>query len=147
MGEVNKAMGEKLKSLRREMGICRTELCSQLEKKYKRKLGVGHIVLYEDDGFVPDAKILSELADFYGVTIFYLLTERKPNEKCARWVSGEGVARCSKCDKKALFSGIESASARIFLPYQSAFCPHCGAMMDNWDDEKRLEVKISKTFI
>ena len=148
MGEVNKAMGARLMKLRLDMGVCRTEVCEALKKKYNRKLGFVDLMDYEDNGIVPDAEVLVDLADFYGVTVSQIMIEEKVRNDYSVWGKHiDGTPRCRKCDKNALYIRIDSAHAQIFRPFRSSFCPYCGAAMDGWDDEKRLEVKISKTFI
>ncbi len=60
-------IGERLKKLREERGILQRQLAEML------KLTQQTISLYESNKREPDAETLSKIADFFGVTIDYLL--------------------------------------------------------------------------
>jgi len=60
-------IGERLKKLRQERGILQRQLAEML------KITQQTISLYESNKREPDAETLSKIADFFGVTIDYLL--------------------------------------------------------------------------
>lgn len=60
-------IGERLKKLRQERGILQRQLAEIL------KITQQTISLYESNKREPDAETLSKIADFFGVTIDYLL--------------------------------------------------------------------------
>ncbi|HAG07908.1 MAG: Helix-turn-helix domain protein [Clostridia bacterium 62_21] len=60
-------LGERLAALRREKGISQAELARLLN------LGQSTIAMYERDRRTPDPLTLRRLADFFGVSVDYLL--------------------------------------------------------------------------
>lgn len=60
-------LGEKLKQLRAEKGVFQRELSDLLE------IGITTISGYEHDTIKPKLDTLKKLANFYGVTVNYLL--------------------------------------------------------------------------
>ncbi len=60
-------VGQKIKKLRSEKGVCQKELAIFLN------LSVGTISNYEKGVHSPDLNTLSKIADFFGVTTDYLL--------------------------------------------------------------------------
>lgn len=72
-------IGEKLADLRREKGLCQKEIAKCL------KVTVGTISNYENGVHEPDLDTLGMLADFYGVTVDYLLGRTTYRYKVEDW--------------------------------------------------------------
>ncbi len=64
---MTQTLGERLATLRREKGISQAELARLLS------LGQSTIAMYERDRRMPDPLALRRLADFFGVSVDYLL--------------------------------------------------------------------------
>lgn len=61
------SFGQNLAALRIEKGICQKEVATYM------KVTIGTISNYETDRHFPDAEALCKLADFFGVTVDYML--------------------------------------------------------------------------
>lgn len=69
------SLSERLRNLRQEKGL------SMMNVGKKLGLGISTISQYETGKRVPNAEILKVLADFYGVSIDYLVRGEEPTKK------------------------------------------------------------------
>ncbi len=71
------SIGEKLAELRRQKGLSQAELARLLN------LGQSTIAMYEKNKRAPDYHQLARLADFFNVSVDYLLGRKREDEKDA----------------------------------------------------------------
>ncbi len=79
---------ERLKFLLKSKGTTRKELCHSLG------IGINQIKRWEDNGSIPNICILSSIADYFGVTVDYLLGNTDQKEKPSE--EGEDVVIVSR---------------------------------------------------
>lgn len=66
-------LGQRFKELRKERGLRQDDLLEEFNKKYSYKFTKSAISQYENNKRIPEIKALSDFADFFGVSIDYLL--------------------------------------------------------------------------
>ena len=66
---------ERLTALSKERGTTRKELCQHLG------IGINQIKRWEDSGAIPSQWLLSAIADYFGVTVDYLLGSAETEEQ------------------------------------------------------------------
>lgn len=67
------SLGDRIYELRSSYGLTFVEMAYQINKKYDTKLNRGLISRWEKGTFVPDTKYIVIMADFFNVSIEYLL--------------------------------------------------------------------------
>lgn len=67
------SFGERFKALRKEKGLKQQELCDDFYKVSGRKLSKSSISQYEKNKRKPEINTLMDLADYFEVTVDYLL--------------------------------------------------------------------------
>lgn len=66
-------LGQRFKELRKERCLRQEDLLDQFNKKYNYKFTKSAISQYENNKRIPEIKALSDFAEFFGVSIDYLL--------------------------------------------------------------------------
>lgn len=79
---------ERLTLLSKEKGTTRKELCKYLG------IGINQIKRWEDSGAVPNPCILAAIAEYFGVSVDYLLGKSEQKEKPSE--EGENVVIVSR---------------------------------------------------
>lgn len=63
----------KLKELRKKKGLTQEELATQFNEKYGRQYTTPAISMFENGKRIPETQSLMDFADFFGVSVDYLL--------------------------------------------------------------------------
>ena len=63
----------RFRELRLQLGLSQEQLCRQYNEKYNRNYTAGAMSLIENDKRAPELGALLDFADFYGVSLDYLL--------------------------------------------------------------------------
>lgn len=63
----------KFKELRKERGLTQEELTYQFNERYGKQYTASSISMFENGKRIPETKSLLDFADFFGVTVDYLL--------------------------------------------------------------------------
>ena len=82
-----KDLGERLKNLRTERDLTMDMVCYAMEKNYNIEITRGHLSKWENGKNDPSLRLAAYLAQFYGVSLDYLigLTDNKaPADVLAR---------------------------------------------------------------
>lgn len=69
------SIGKRFKELRREKKMTQGELLADFNKKYFRNYRATAISYYENNKRVPEISALKDFADYFGVSVSYLLGE------------------------------------------------------------------------
>jgi transcriptional regulator with XRE-family HTH domain len=80
-------LGEKIKSLRKEKGLTQEDLAKQLN------VIRGTLSVWEIDRSTPDNEMLIKIADFFGVTVDYLLGREYIGEMAKQFYEAEKQSR------------------------------------------------------
>jgi transcriptional regulator with XRE-family HTH domain len=70
---VGKTFGARFKSLRNELGLTQDDLAKEFNKRYFYSFTKSSISMYENNKQVPEIDVLQKWANFFLVTIDYLL--------------------------------------------------------------------------
>lgn len=68
-----KELGERLKQLRYEKDLSLDMVVYDLAKKYNIEINKGHLSRWENDKNDPSVRFVSYLAQYYGVSVDYLI--------------------------------------------------------------------------
>lgn len=63
----------RLKELRKAKGLTQEELTEQFNERYGKQYGTSSISMFETGKRIPETQSLIDFADFFGVTLDYLL--------------------------------------------------------------------------
>ena len=63
----------RFKELRKAKGLTQEELITQFNARYGKQYGASSISMFENGKRIPETQSLMDFADFYGVTVDYLL--------------------------------------------------------------------------
>ena len=67
------SLGTRFKLLRAEKNLTQTELAKEFNKKYDRNFTTAAISNYENDKRIPEIEALQDFADYFEVSVDYLL--------------------------------------------------------------------------
>lgn len=71
----------RLKELRKAKGLTQEEMISQFNERYGKQYGASSISMFENGKRIPETQSLMDFADFFGVSVDYLLGRTDPAEK------------------------------------------------------------------
>lgn len=71
----------RLKELRKAKGLTQEEMISQFNERYGKQYGASSISMFENGKRIPETQSLMDFADFFGVSVDYLLGRTEPAEK------------------------------------------------------------------
>ena len=71
----------RLKELRKAKGLTQEEMISQFNERYGKQYGASPISMFENGKRIPETQSLMDFADFFGVSVDYLLGRADPAEK------------------------------------------------------------------
>ena len=99
------SIGNRLKILRERDNVTQKEVAFAIGKS------VGSVGMYEIDERVPSPEVLSKLADFYKVSVDYLLGREQPNYILAAHRKG-GISELPEEAQKELENYVEYLRAK-----------------------------------
>lgn len=73
----------RLKELRKARGLTQEELIEQFNERYGKRYAASSLSMFENGKRIPETQSLMDFADFFGVSVDYLLGRADPAEKPA----------------------------------------------------------------
>ena len=126
----------RLKELRTELGMTQEELRQKFNNKYKRTYTAAAISQFENDKRTPETSALIDFADFFGVSLDYLLgrSDRTPRNQSLGTPTASALPPLTPKDEREISKNLENMIESL---------SGAAAMGDSEDDEDMDMLKAS----
>lgn len=110
----------RFRELRLQMGLSQEQMCKTYNKKYNRNYTAGAMSLIENDKRSPELGALLDFADFYGVSLDYLLGRDRSGNADAGHVKNYGRKWHLSEQLRNIVLGLYSRQSNVALMKSSA---------------------------
>lgn len=126
-------MKSRFKELRRQYGLTQDEFRKQFNQEYGRHYSAPSISMFENDKRYPEVAALIEFADFFAVSIDYLIGREAPNPTYA-YAGNKFIQRENELVRK--YRTLSEAGKDIVESTLEAVCRNEHPQMDNSYEKK-----------